>query len=112
MDWEKKVDDFHQRWIFLDLGEENPRFAVPKHPVVRNDDAWAARKLKSPGYSKLWEQIEALNESGLSGVLVATELLRARITPLQKHLHGLWDFDLHPNTSLGRGPFEDDMVGI
>jgi hypothetical protein len=55
MDWEKKVDDFRQRWIFMDLGEENLRFAVPQHPVVRNDDACVARELKSPGCSKLWE---------------------------------------------------------
>ncbi|KAK1605938.1 hypothetical protein QYE76_063125 [Lolium multiflorum] len=82
MDWEKKVDDLRQRWIFMDLGEENPRFALPKHPVVRNDDAWAARKPKIPGCSKLWERIEALNKSGLSGMMVATEFLRARIAPL------------------------------
>jgi hypothetical protein len=54
MDWEKKVDDFCQRWIFMDLGEENPHFVVPQHPVVWNDDAWVARELRSPGCSKLW----------------------------------------------------------
>ncbi|KAK1613858.1 hypothetical protein QYE76_019375 [Lolium multiflorum] len=44
--------------------------------------------------------------------MVATEFLSARIAPLQKHRHGLQDFDLHSNMSLGRGPLEDDMVGI
>jgi hypothetical protein len=96
----------------MDLGEVNPCFAVPHHPVVRNDDALAACKLKSPACSKLWDRIEALNKSGLSGVMVATEFLSARIAPLQKHRHGLQDFDLHSNMSLGRGPLEDDMVGI
>jgi hypothetical protein len=79
--WTKKVEDFRKRWVYMDTRKANPLYEVPTVPAVKSM-GWGSKRLTGKGLDPLVKCLNSLRKGGLTGMMVAKEFLRRRITPL------------------------------
>jgi hypothetical protein len=87
--WMKKVEDFHSRWLFVDILEESGLFLVTGVPSTKLT-TWASEALPEEALKTLRPRIHDLRMAGITGTMVGVEFVTRRIAPLQDHRRNIW----------------------
>ena len=78
----KKVEEFSQKWLLVDIGATNAFYDVPEAPRMKHD-GWSSVGLASQAMSALVGRMKLLRNAGLTGQMVARDFVQRRIAPLQ-----------------------------
>ena len=70
----KKVEDFHQKWLLVDIGETNSFCDVPKAPPMKHDGS-SSEGLASQQMGALVGPMKLLCDVGLTGQMVAQDFV-------------------------------------
>jgi hypothetical protein len=82
--WMKKVEDFHSRWLFVDILKESELFLVTGVPPTKLT-TWASDAVPEEALKTLRPRIHDLRKAGVTGTMVGVEFVTRRIAPLQDH---------------------------
>ena len=85
----KKVENFRQRWIFIDTKVKNSLLDVPEAPP-RKWARWASEGFEGPKLDVVYECLWGLRDARLTGQMVAKDFTRCHIAPLQWHSVPMW----------------------
>ena len=78
----KKVENFRNRWVFLDLKSSNPRLELPKG-LPEKIPAWSSVKLSDPRAKPILERVlRDISARKLTGGMIVKEFLVQRLVPL------------------------------
>ena len=70
----KKVEDFHQKWLLVDIGETNSFCDVPEAPPMKHD-GWSCEGLANQEMGALVGRMKLLRDASLTGQMVARDFV-------------------------------------
>jgi hypothetical protein len=85
----KKVEDFQNRWLFIDVLEESELFLVTREPPAKRT-TWTSEALPEEVLKALRPRIRDLLREGITRPMVGVEFITRRIAPLQDHHRPIW----------------------
>ena len=87
----KKVDDFRQKWFYVNTRSSNRFLEAPVAPP-KKWKRWASANFEGPKLEAVYERIRVRREAGLTGQMVARDFTKRRIAPLQWHSEPMWTY--------------------
>lgn len=85
----KKVEEFRQKWLLVDIGSTNASRDVPEAPPMKHD-GWSSVGLAIQAMSALVGRMKLLHDVGLTGQMVAQNFMQRHIVLLQTHMRPMW----------------------
>ena len=74
----KKVEDFRQRWFFVDAKVKNHLLDMPVAPP-KKWARWVSEGFEGPKLDAVYECLRGLRDTGLTGQMVAKDFTQRRI---------------------------------
>ena len=78
-----KWDSWTRHWVYLQAGATDSHLAWPEEPA-EPQDSWGEAVEMTPELETVVARLRRLREGGLTGLMVITDFLRRRISPLRQ----------------------------